>query len=62
METYNEDDISWKTTSYGRRPQKLKIGISQQPNPNFKLGPRGQSQILWKIKMKTTSHGRRPPK
>ena len=56
-----EDYLSWKTTSYGRRPQKLKIGISQQPLI-LKLGLRGQSHILWKIKMKMTSHERRPHK
>jgi hypothetical protein len=62
METLNEDDLSWKKTSYGRRSQKLKIGISQQAlirsYQDLKLGLRGQSQILWKIKMKTASHGR----
>jgi hypothetical protein len=30
METQNEDELSWKTTSYGKGPQNLKIGISQQ--------------------------------
>ena len=26
-----EDDLQWKTTSNGRRPQNIKMGISQQP-------------------------------
>ena len=31
IETLNEDDLSWKMTPCGRRPQKLKLEISQQP-------------------------------
>jgi hypothetical protein len=41
METYNEDDLQWKMNFHGRGPQKLKIGVSQQPlvrsSPNLKL-------------------------
>ena len=31
IENLNEGDLSWKMTPCGRRPQKLKLGISQQP-------------------------------
>ena len=31
IETLNEDNLSWKMTPCGRRPQKLKLEISQQP-------------------------------
>ena len=31
IETLNEDDLSWKITPCGKRPQKLKLGIFQQP-------------------------------
>ena len=66
METQNEDDLSWKMTSTGRQPQKLKLEISQQPlvgsYPNLKLGLRGPPQMSWKneddLSCKTTSHGR----
>jgi hypothetical protein len=41
----------WKTTSNGRRPQKLKLEIYQQPlvgsYPNFELGLRGPPQMSW---------------
>ena len=47
-------------TSYGRRPQKLEMGISQQPligsYPNLELGLMGPSQMLWKLIMKPTYH------
>jgi hypothetical protein len=57
-------------TSHGRRPQKLKLKISQQPlvgsYPNLKLEIRGPHQMSWKnegnILWKTTSHGRWPQK
>jgi hypothetical protein len=66
METQNEDDLSWKMTSGGRRPQKLKLEISQQPlvgyYPNLKLGLGGPPQMSWNnednLSWKTTSHGR----
>ena len=48
-----EDDLQWKTTSNGRRPQNIKSGISQQPligsYSNFKLRlrrPKQSVQIL----------------
>ena len=62
MQTYNEADLSWKMTIYGRRPQKLITEISQLPligsYPTLDLGLMEPSQMLWKLKMKTTSHGR----
>jgi hypothetical protein len=43
-----EEDLGWKTTLDGRRPQNIKSGISQQPmirsSSNFKLKPRGPNQ------------------
>ena len=68
METFKkkEDNLSCKTISHGIQPSEWKIGISQQTLvgsfPNLKLRLRGQSQMLWKIKMKMTFHGRQPQK
>ena len=46
--TQNKDDLQWKTTSNGRRPQNNKSGISQQlligSFSNLKLKLRGPNQ------------------
>ena len=50
IETLNEDDLSWKMTPGGRRPQKSKLGISQQPlvrsYSNLKYRLKGPNQML----------------
>ena len=50
IETLNEDDLSWKMTPCGRRPQKLKLGISQQSlvrsYSNLKCRLIGPNQML----------------
>ena len=58
--------LKMKKTSHERRPQKLKIVISQQPlvrsYPNLKLRLMGPSQRFRKLKRKTTFHGRNSQK
>ena len=53
-----------KMTSYGRRPQNIKSGISQQTldgsYKNLNLKQRGTNHNLQILKMKTTSNGRQP--
>ena len=43
-----EDNLQWKRTPNGRRPQNIKSWVSQQPlvgfSSNFKLKPRGPNQ------------------
>ena len=50
----NEDDLQWKMTTNGRRPQNMKSGIDQQPlvgsYSNFKLKLRDQIRVYKGIK------------
>jgi hypothetical protein len=54
--------LQMKKTSYGRRPENIKSGISQQPligsNSNFKLKLRLPKKNLQILEMKTTFNGR----
>ena len=53
METLNKGDLSQKMTPCGRRPQKLKLGISQKPLVqsclNLKRRVIGSKRMLWKL-------------
>ena len=53
LETLNEDDLLWKMTPCGRRPPKLKLGVSQQPlvqsYSNLKCRLIGPNQMLEKL-------------